>query len=122
MKTRTAVPVILLVAALAPRSALAQACEDGQVLRPGDRCEVTVKWGHDHWIKADFPNGAGKAVVFRHLEGKCNVSLFGPEELENDLLTPDQGPTSSRVPGDYHLFTRAITVAKESCRYGISVD
>ena len=61
-------------------------------------------------------------VVFSHLEGNCNVSLFGPEDLENDLLMPGQEPTSSRVPGDYHLFTRAITVAKESCRYGVAVD
>lgn len=122
MISRTAGHLLLLALVAAPRLALAQACEDGQVLQPGDSCEVTVKWGHDHWIKADFPNGADKAVVFRHLEGNCNVSLFGPVELENDLLTPEQESTSSRVPGDYHLFTRAITVAKESCRYGISVN
>ena len=122
MTCRTAGPLIGLVIALAPQPSLGQACEDGQVLQPGDSCEVTVKWGHDHWIKAEFPSNAGKAIVFRHLEGNCNVSLFGPEELENDLLTPDGDPTSSQIPGDYHLFTRAITVAKESCRYGIAVD
>ena len=122
MKSRTALPVILLIAALAPRTALAQVCEDGQVLQPGDSCEVTVKWGYDHWIKADFPENGGNAVVFSHLEGNCNVSLFGPVELDNDLLMPDQEPTGSRIPGEYHLFTRAITVAKEACRYGVSVD
>ena len=122
MISRTAGPLMLLMVAFAPRTALAQVCEDGQVLQPGDSCEVTVKWGYDHWIKAEFPDNAGKAVVFSHLEGKCNVSLFGPEELDNDVLTPDQEPTSSRVPGEYHLFTRAITVAKEACRYGVAVD
>jgi hypothetical protein len=114
----------LIAAALVvfAQPALAQECEDGQVLLPGERCEVTVKWGYDHWVKADFPNDGASVVVFRHLEGKCNVSLFGPEELENDVLGPDLEPTSSKIPGEYHLFTRAITVAKEACRYSVAVD
>ena len=122
MMSRIAVPMMAFLTVVLPQTLLAQECEDGQVLKPGERCEVTVKWGHDHWVKAEFAKGDDNAVVFTHLEGNCNVSLFGPEALDNDLLGPDLGPASSELPGEYHLFTRAITVAKEACRYSVSVD
>ncbi len=36
--------LVLLGLATLPRSAQAT-CEDGQVLRPGEDCEIKVKWG-----------------------------------------------------------------------------
>lgn len=122
MMSRTTGPLIAFMIAVVPQQSLAQACEDGQVLRPGEGCEITVKWGYDHWIMADFPRSAGNAVEFSHLEGQCNVSLFGPEELDNDVIGPEQVRTRSTFPGEYHLFTRAITVAKEACRYRVAVN
>lgn len=110
------------LSSLLPVPAFAQSCENGQTIQPGESCEVTIKWGYDHWIKADFPWGGTNAVVFSHLEGECNVALFGPVDLENDVLRPDGKPERIDVPGEYHLFTRAITIAKQTCRYRVSVD
>jgi hypothetical protein len=80
---------------------------------------VTVKWGHDHWVKGDFPENGGNSIEFRHVQGKCSVALFGPAE---GLLSPDEPPVRSALPGEYHLFTRAITVAQETCQYRIAVE
>ncbi len=117
-KTIASILVLLGLATL-PRSAQAT-CEDGQVLRPGEDCEIKVKWGYDHWVKAEFPQDGTSHIEFTHIEGKCNVSLFGP--LDGAVLAPDQEPLRSTQPGEYHLFTRAMTVAQEACRYRIAVN
>ena len=106
--------------ALVPGFALA--CQDGQVLSLGDSCEVDIKWGHDHWVVADIPQGQGKAIELRHLEGSCNVSLFGPLEIEGAILGPKTPVIRRTVSGEYHLFTRAVTVAKEACRFRIGIN
>jgi hypothetical protein len=114
---------LVALAALLLGSSVAQACETGQVLKPGDSCDLTVKWGFDHWIKAEFPEGGGNQVEFSHLEGDCHVSLFGPIEAdEAPLLGPDQEPFRVAFPGEYHLFTRAIVVAQQICRYRVAVN
>ena len=92
------------------------------MLKPGDSCEVTVKWGFDHWVKAEFSAEDGNSVEFSHLEGACQVALFGPVEVEDVVLGPDQAPTRIIVPGEYHLFTRAIIVAQQACRYQVTVN
>ncbi|MEM7222486.1 MAG: hypothetical protein AAF495_05875 [Pseudomonadota bacterium] len=102
--------------------ALAVACEDGQVMTVGDSCEVDIKWGHDHWVMADIPQGEGKAIELRHLEGSCNVSLFGPLEIEGAIIGPESPVIRRTVSGEYHLFTRAVTVAKEACRFRVAID
>ncbi|MFQ5773166.1 MAG: hypothetical protein ACE5GS_01475 [Kiloniellaceae bacterium] len=117
MRKKTGALALLLVAYAA--AAAAQACEDGQVLNPGESCIVTVKWGHDHTITGAFPANGENYIEFSHVEGQCNVALFGPAE---GLLGPDQPPLKSAAPGEYHLFTRAITVAKQTCRYRVAVD
>ncbi len=103
-------------------SNVAWGCEDGQVLKPGESCEVTVKWGHDHWIKAELAEGGDSHVEFRHLEGGCTVSLFSPVEAEGTEIGPDKEPARGTESGEYHLFTRAIVVAKQACRYRVSVN
>jgi hypothetical protein len=120
MSLRTTAFVLVLLGLSAVAGAAHAACEDGQVLRPGEDCEVKVKWGYDHWVKAEFPQDGVSHIEFSHIEGKCNVSLFGP--LEGAVLGPDQGPVRSTQPGEYHLFTRAMTIAQEACRYRITVD
>lgn len=122
MPHRTAGVAAALLIGLSPAPLLAEGCADGQVLGPGDACEVVIKWGYDHWIRAEFPQDGSSQVVFRHLEGACNVALFGPLELDDVVLGPDMAPTTSQQPGEYHLFTRAISVAQQTCRYRISVD
>ena len=101
---------------------LAQACEDGQAMSLGDSCEVDIKWGHDHWVLADIPQGQGKAIELRHLEGSCNVSLFGPLEIEGAIIGPETPLIRRTVSGEYHLFTRAVTVAKEACRFRLAIE
>lgn len=98
--------------------AQAQTCEDGQVLAPGDSCELSVRWGHDHWVTGIFPGGGGNYIEFNHLEGDCSVALFGGIDT---VLGPDQSQVRSSTPGDYHLFTRAMSVARQDCRYQIAV-
>ena len=118
---RRIIAFVLVLLGLGPLPCAAQAaCEDGQVLGPGDDCEVQVKWGYDHWVKAEFPQDGVSHIEFSHIEGKCNVSLFGP--LEGAVLAPDQEPLRSTQPGEYHLFTRAMTIAQEACRYRIAVN
>ncbi|MFQ5755260.1 MAG: hypothetical protein ACE5H7_04095 [Acidiferrobacterales bacterium] len=56
---------LLLLLAPVPTLSLAQACPDGQTLGPGERRDVLIKFGHDHWIKADFP--ATLAITWRSL-------------------------------------------------------
>ena len=58
-------------------------------------------------------------MTFEHIKGDCNVSLFGPT---NGLLSPDNPPILTVIPGEYHLFTRAISLAQQACRYRISVE
>jgi len=96
----------------------AQTCEDGELLTPGKSCDLAVKWGHDHWVRSDFAENKGNEIEFSHLEGDCKVSLFGPIE---GLLTPGGEPVTSGLPGEYHLFTRAITLAQQDCIYRITV-
>ena len=120
--SRHGLTLIAVVAGLTLASQTALACEDGQVLAPGDSCEVTVKWGHDHWIKAELPAGGNNYVEFRHLEGGCKVSLFSPVEGEGTELGPEDAPARGTESGEYHLFTRAIVVAKQECRYRVSVN
>lgn len=103
-------------------TSMAYACKNGQVLKPGDSCDLTVKWGFDHWIKAEFPDDGGNNVEFSHLEGACQISLFGPPEVEGGLLGPDQEPIRVSLPGEYHLFTRATIVAQQACRYRVAVN
>jgi hypothetical protein len=103
-------------------SSAAYACESGQVLKPGESCDLTVKWGTDHVIMAEFPQDGDSHVEFSHLEGACRVSLFSPAEAEESTLAPDQEPTRSDQPGEYHLFTRAIVVAQQACRYRVAVN
>ena len=123
MSIRSGVLLTALLVCLAPASARAAApCEDGQGLNPGDRCEITVKWGYDHWVRAEFPEDGVSRVAFTHLEGDCNVALFGPVELEEVVLGPGQAPTEIKLPGEYHLFTRAISVAQQTCRYDIAIE
>ncbi len=120
MQRRTHAFVLVLLGLAALTHGAWAACEDGQVLRPGEDCEVKVKWGYDHWVKAEFPQDGTSHIEFTHIEGKCNVSLFGP--LEGAVLAPDREPLRSTQPGEYHLFTRAMTIAQESCRYRIAVN
>ena len=120
MSLKPNVYVVVLLGTLLVSGAAQAACEDGQVLKPGETCEITVKWGYDHWVRAEFPQDGKSHIAFSHIEGKCNVSLFGP--LEDTTLNPDQAPTRSSQPGEYHLFTRAMTIAREACRYRIAVD
>ncbi|MCG8361049.1 MAG: hypothetical protein MI920_36290 [Kiloniellales bacterium] len=120
--SRRGLALVALVAALMLASKTALACEDGQTLVPGESCDVTVKWGHDHWIKAELPEGGGHHVEFRHLEGGCKVSLFSPVETEGAELGPDEEPGRGTQSGEYHLFTRAIVVAKQACRYRVTVN
>lgn len=121
MRSMTGLFVALSLAWL-PGAALSQgaeACEDGQILAPGQACVVTVKWGHDHVVTADFAQNGSNAVRFEHVEGKCNVALFGPLEGQ---LSPEAADVESALPGDHHLLTRAITVANEACRYRVRVE
>lgn len=111
---------VLFAVLLFPSIALA--CEDGQVLNVGDRCLVDIRWGHDHWVRADIPQGEGKGITFEHVEGSCNVSLFGPLEIEGAILGPESPRIRRTVAGDYHLFTRAVTVAKEACRFEVKIE
>ncbi len=103
-------------------SSVAYACETGQVLKPGDSCELTVKWGTDHWVMAEFPKGGDNHIEISHLEGACQVALFGPIDTDDAMLGPDLEPMRSAVPGEYHLFTRAIVVAQQTCRYRVAVN
>jgi hypothetical protein len=124
---RQAGPAILVGAALLVTAAQAEAeCTDGQVLEPGQSCVVSIVWGHDHWISAAFSAGAGHKVVFRHLEGDCNVALFGPEDAglsgDDAMVGAARRSAESAVAGDYHLFTRALAAAQEACRFEISVN
>jgi hypothetical protein len=115
----------LLPAALAPillGAAAAHGCEAGQVLRPGDSCELTVEWGTDHWIVAEFPDNDPYQVEIEHEEGDCRVSLFAPIETEETILGPDQAVVRRTLEGEYHLFTRAIVVTQQTCRFRISVE
>lgn len=100
----------------------ARACEAGQVLQPGDSCDLTVKWGTDHWIEAKFPDCEPHRVEIAHQEGDCQVFLYGPIETDETMLGPGQEPTTRALEGEYHLFTRAIVVAKQTCRFRISVE
>ncbi|MDH3597481.1 MAG: hypothetical protein OEU09_21190 [Rhodospirillales bacterium] len=120
MPLKLSVFLAALLGMLMVAGAARAACEDGQVLKLGQTCEITIKWGYDHWVRAEFPDDGKSYIEFGHIEGKCNVSLFGP--AEETTLTPDQAPTRSSQPGDYHLFTRAMTIAREACRYKIAVD
>jgi hypothetical protein len=123
MSFRSGVLLTVFLVCLAPLSAGAEAtCDDGQVLRAGDRCEITIKWGYDHWVRAEFSEDGVSRVAFTHLEGDCNVALFGPVELEEIVLGPGQTPTELKLPGEYHLFTRAISVAQQTCRYAVSIE
>ncbi|HMB76144.1 MAG TPA: hypothetical protein VKN76_07070 [Kiloniellaceae bacterium] len=94
------------------------ACVDGLEMVPGDSCEIDVKWGYDHWVVGVFEQGE-HTMSFEHVKGDCNVSLFGPT---NGLLSPDNPPIRTVQPGEYHLFTRAISLAQQACRYRISVE
>lgn len=107
---------VLSLVVLAATPALA--CVDGLKLVPGDSCEIDVKWGYDHWVVGDFPEGEN-TLSFEHVKGDCNVSLFGPAE---GLLGPSNPPIRTVLPGEYHLFTRAISLAQQACRYRISVE
>ena len=110
----------LVLALAAPNGAGAtETCNDGDVLSPGESCELQVKWGYDHWLVGAFAENSGSQVEFSHVSGDCSVSLFGPTEA---LLSPDSGPVRSSLPGEYHIFTRAITVAQQSCVYRVSVE
>ena len=100
----------------------ALACEAGQVLMPGESCELTVKWGTDHWIVAEFPDNNSYQVEIAQLEGECQVSLFAPIETEETILGPDQAVIRRALEGEYHLFTRAIVVTQQTCRFRISVE
>jgi hypothetical protein len=114
--------LLILFLGLSLGAGNALACETGQVLQPGDSCDLTVKWGTDHWIVAEFPDGDAHRVEITHLEGGCQVHLYGPIETDEVLLGPDQEPISRALEGEYHLFTRAIVVAREACRFRISVN
>ena len=120
MSLRTSAFVFVLVALLVEPGLARAACEDGQVLRPGEDCEIAIKWGYDHWVQAQFPQDGESYIEFSHVEGKCNVSLFGP--VEGTVLAPDQAPIRVSQPGEYHLFTRAMTIAQEACRYRVAVN
>ncbi len=104
------------VALVAARPALG--CEDGQVLKPGDSCEVAIRWGHDHWVAGDFADDAEHRIEFTHVSGDCSVSLFGPAE---GLLAPGADPVSHALGGEYHLFSRALAIAKGTCTYRVAV-
>ena len=97
-------------------------CEAGQVLKPGESCDLTVQWGTDHWIVAEFPDNDPYQVEITHQEGDCRVSLFAPIEIEETILGPDQAVIRMSEQGEYHLFTRAIIVAQQTCRFRISVE
>ena len=109
----TAVMSLVLLA-----SGPALACVDGLKMEPGDSCEIDVKWGYDHWVVGVFTQGE-HTMSFEHVKGDCNVSLFGPT---SGLLTPNDPPIRTVEPGEYHLFTRAISLAQQACRYRISVE
>lgn len=117
---RAAVPVVLALLLLGSKAAFG--CEPGQVLQPGDSCDLTVKWGTDHWIVANFPGSDVHHVEIAHQEGDCRVSLFAPIETEETILGPDQAVVRRALEGEYHLFTRAIVVAQQTCRFRISVE
>ena len=117
---RAAIPAALALLLLG--SNLAYGCETGQVLKPGDSCDLTVKWGTDHWIVAEFPDNDLYQVEIAHQEGDCRVSLFAPIETEETILGPDQAVVRRTLEGEYHLFTRAIVVAQQTCRFRISVQ
>lgn len=117
---RAAVPVVLALLLLG--SNVAFGCEAGQVLRPGESCELTVKWGTDHWIVAEFPDNDPYQVEITHQEGDCRVSLFAPIETEETILGPEQTVVRRTLEGEYHLFTRAIVVTQQICRFRISVE
>jgi hypothetical protein len=119
MKLISAVFVATLASLALSLPAAAQICEDGQVLKPGDACVIDVRWGHDHFVIAEIPSDGSGAIEISHAEGKCNVALFGPIE---GILGPEEPPQRSTLPGEYHLFTRAITLAQENCRYQVTVD
>lgn len=110
------------VAGLLFGSGMAFACETGQTLKPGDSCELTIKWGTDHWVAVEFPDSGSHHMEIEHLEGACRVSLFGPIETEETILGPDQKSVRRILEGEYHLFTRAIVVAQQTCRFRISVE
>lgn len=114
--------VLAVLALLLLGSTAALACEEGQVLKPGDSCDLTVQWGTDHWIVADFPGSDVHHVEIAHQEGDCRVSLFAPIETEETILGPDQAVVRRTLEGEYHLFTRAIVVAQQTCRFRISVE
>ncbi len=119
MRPLRGVPLAFLLAIL-PTWSLA--CEIGQVLEPGESCELTVQWGTDHWIEARFRDGQPRKVSIEHLEGDCQVSLFGPIETDEVIIGSGQEPVSRALEGEYHLFTRAIVVARQTCRFRISVE
>ena len=48
-------------------------------------------------VKAEFSAEGGNSVEFSHLEGACQVALFGPVEVEDVVLGPDQAPTRITV-------------------------
>ena len=53
------------------------------------------------------------------------MALFGPEGAdfggEQAALGPESPLIETTVPGEYHIFTRAITVAQQECRFEVSV-
>ena len=111
-------PLAVPLAAAAEAPVRTAACVDGQSLAPGESCVLTIKWGRDHVVEAAFTAGADRRVEFAYVEGGCSVALFGPVEAQ---LGPDGPPLVSQAPGAYHLFTRALTVARTACRYRITV-
>ena len=110
--------ILVIVSLTSVFASQAHACVNGLEMAAGDSCEIDIKWGYDHWVVGDFTEGES-TMTFEHLKGDCNVSLFGPA---NGLLSPDLPPILTVLPGEYHLYTRAMSLAKQACRYRISVD